>query len=722
MSVSSHDGSLGRSGLIIPENIPGDDLQPFRLEAVAGRVRQAGSQALTHAETAQTTWSGLPGVLESPQGAVMYAALGTPSSLAATIEHKFDRVAYALEEFAAAVRPIKNEFARIKEDAVAFRATIRWDERVWVSPAETHEYQFDAQASVTATRGYVRTADQVVEYLQGRGESTLVTGGRVKILAHWTQSSEHIDANNALMDRLADAYARLQNVEADCADAINRQRELCMAEVQKIEAWQLKQSGENTVALPWGSRVDEDRNCGESFWWGVGNAGKEAGVGFLGLFGYNGVRNDWTPEQAGQSWLGAVQGIGALLVLTCPPLTLLGKAGVPVLSDATDMGDAMLKGLIAYDAWAENPAEAAGRVLVNVGSLFIPGAGEVSAAIKALTAGSRIVDAAGDAARLGEAALSGLNKVDNLAGMLDNVGTTVGTGAKVDDLVSVGTKIDMPDSDLLHVGARAPDSATSPSSLLDGSDGGPGARAGDAETPAPRAPGTDSDVPASPVPHADTTPGDGAPLGAGDDGATSGSGSAGPDAPADTPAPPPAAGPGTEIAVREFMEPDELYRVINDGYGAAVFGDDLLGHYIKSQPTLGLPGSGRSFFLMPAEDILRITDSASAARQTGMSPSTMAAYAAGKDVYAILFPTDGMPLARPSAVDAGLNSPSGVWPHFLDEPNPTGPWGHTAVRGDDFYLRNPTRELVTPHGWQIGAGSVLVRFDSTGLQILRRYP
>lgn len=484
MSVSPHEGGLGQSGLIIPENIPGDDLQPFRLEAVAGRVRQAGTQALAQAEVAEATWAGLPGVLESPQGAVMYAALGTPSSLAATIGHKFDRVAYALEEFAAAVRPIKNEFARIKEDAVAFRATIRWDEQVWVKPSETHEYQFDAQASVTASRGYVRTVDEVVEYLQGRGESTLVTGGRVKILAHWTQSSSHVDANNALMDRLADAYARLQNVEADCADAINRQRDLCMAEVQKIEAWQLKQFGENTVVLPWGSKVDEDRNCGEQFWWGAGSAAKEAGVGFLGLFGYNGVRNDWTTDQAGQSWLGAVQGIGALLVLTCPPLVLLGKAGVPVLSDATDMGDAMLKGLIAYDTWAENPAEAAGRVLVNVGSLFIPGAGEVSAAIKALTAGSRIVDAAGDAARLGESALSGLNRVDNLAGMLDNVGNAVGPGAKVDDLVSVGTKIDMPDSDLLHVATKAPDAAP-PASFLDDGPSGPAPHAQDPATPAP---------------------------------------------------------------------------------------------------------------------------------------------------------------------------------------------------------------------------------------------
>lgn len=132
---------------------------------------------------------------------------------------------------------------------------------------------------------------------------------------------------------------------------------------------------------------------------------------------------------------------------------------------------------------------------------------------------------------------------------------------------------------------------------------------------------------------------------------------------------------------------------------------------------------------MPAEDILRVTDAASAARQTGMSPSTLATYRGnnssnpgGDGVYAVLFPTDGMPLARPTPVDAGLGTSEGVWPHFLDEPNSSGPWGHTAVAGDGFYLRNPTRELVTPAGWSIGPGSVLVRIADGGLQVLRRMP
>ncbi len=566
MSVSPRDGATGQSGLIIPENIPGADLDPAKLEGVASTLRAAGTSALTQAQAAETSWSGLPAVLESPEGPTIYAALGTPSEVAAAIERKFDKVSNALDDFAALLVPIKQTFEGIMSDAVDFRATITWDEKVWVSPSETKEYEANGSAMVSSTSYSTSystgsSLDEVIAYLKGRGESVRTVNGRPQILAPWTESSEHVDQNNALMDRLADAYTRLQNAEADCANAINRQREVCVADVEKIEAWQLKQSGENTVVLPWGSRVDEDRNCGESFWWGVGSAGKEALEGAAGLIGYNGVRGDWSWDQAGQSWLGAVQGIGALLVMVTPPLQLLGMAGVPVLKEANTMGQEMVKGLLAWDTWAENPSEAAGRVLVNVGSLFIPGAGEVAAAVKALSAGSRIVDLAGDAARLSEAGLAALNKLDNLAGPLDNlVGDAVGAGTKVDDLVTVGTKIDMPDSDLLHVGTRT--DTQPPSSFFDDSPSGPKPHTDQPGTPPTRTEDTggpttrsgDSDTPTGGHGGGDDAPTGG--RGGGDDAATGGHAGEDTPPPATDDTPPPASGGDDPVDPRSLDRTD----------------------------------------------------------------------------------------------------------------------------------------------------------------------
>lgn len=576
MSVSPHEGSGAASGLIIPDNIPGDDLKPSKLEEAAGTLRTAGTSSLAQATMAEDTWAGLPSVLESPQGPTIYAALGTPSEAARTIERKFYRVSDALDDFAAALRPIKTTFSQIKTDAVAFRATIRWDEKVWISPRETQEYEFDSLASTAASRGYVRTADEVIEYLQGRGERTMLSGGRVKILAHWTQSSEHIDQNNALMDRLADAYTKLQNAEADCANAINRQRDLCMVDVEYIEAWQLKQSGENTIVLPWGSRVDEERNCGESFWWGAGNAGKEALEGAGTLIGRDPLSGEFSWEMAGQGWLGALQGIGSLVIMTFPPSYLLGQLGVPVFKEAYDLTTGMGKGLLAWDTWAENPSEAAGRVLVNVGSMFIPGVGEVGAAIKAISAGSRIVNLAGDAASLTDNVLAGINKVDGLDTNFTNlVGDAAGAGTKMDDLVSVGIK--MPDGDVLHVGAKADTTPPPPPSSFVDSPPGPRPHAGEPTHPAPHSGGADApsrsridpDGPSTPRvdPDGSTTPhggdGPGAPHGGdGPDSPTPGHGADGADSTprttTDEPGPngPGAGGDTTPPSPREYQMMD----------------------------------------------------------------------------------------------------------------------------------------------------------------------
>ena len=580
MSVSPHDGGVQSSGLIIPENIPGDDLKPARLEYVARTLRTAGSGAVEQAELAESTWSGMPAVLESPQGAVIYGALASPSEHARAVDSKFDRVAAALENFAEALRPIKSEFAAIKRDAEDFRGTITWDERVWVSPQETKEYYGNALTTVSSSSTYTsysqpRTQSQVLEYLRGRGESARVSGGSVQILAHWTESSEHIDQNNVLMDRLADAYAKLQNAEADCANEINRQRETCLAEVEYIEAWQLKQSDELTVVMPWGSRVDEDRNCGESFWWGAGNAGKEMLEGVGALFGYNSLIDGWEWDRswqtAGQAWWGALTGIGSLLVVTSPPLLLLGMAGVPVLKDAVGMGQEMMKGLLAWDTWAENPAEAAGRVVVNVGSIFIPGAGEVAAAVKAMSLGSRIVDLAADGSRLATAALDGLTKLDGLLARVDGFTSEVTTAIR--DLVTVGTHLDLPDSSLLQVGARTPDAPTPPGSFLDDGtrprpgdgdaapprpvDDGPAPVHPDRDTPSdspspdgdpsgPAAPGHDP----GPVDAPPTSPGDGTPGGTPGDGVpgdgTPGDGTPGDGTPAD--------GPSAPLSQSEFAQ------------------------------------------------------------------------------------------------------------------------------------------------------------------------
>jgi len=140
------------------------------------------------------------------------------------------------------------------------------------------------------------------------------------------------------------------------------------------------------------------------------------------------------------------------------------------------------------------------------------------------------------------------------------------------------------------------------------------------------------------------------------------------------------------------------------GYGVAFFGENNIRFYNVENATLG--AKGKSFFLMPLEDSAVVTSAGSAARYTGMSPSTLKAYAGekGGDIFGISFPTKGMEVRLPTAADA-LGSP-----HFLEG-------GHTAVRLEGpnaGYLVNPTREFVVPGGNAVPSGAVMFRIGPNG--------
>ena len=138
-------------------------------------------------------------------------------------------------------------------------------------------------------------------------------------------------------------------------------------------------------------------------------------------------------------------------------------------------------------------------------------------------------------------------------------------------------------------------------------------------------------------------------------------------------------------------------------YGVAFFGETSLKYYTGSDTTLGAPG--RNFFFMPIEDSGAVTDAASAARYTGMSPSTLEAYKTGGDIYGISFPTDDLTFEPPTTADAA------GWPHFLEG-------GNTAVLTGDGpnagYFVNPTHEFLTPGGDPMPSGSTLFQLGSNG--------
>lgn len=386
-------GAARADGLIVADRIPGEELDPGRVRTVADGLVASRRRIASGADGVEAAWAGLPAVFESPEAAIVYCAMEPANRAARDFAGRLDTVSRTLEEYADRIQPIKAELAAVRAAAAAFVDEVGPDGLVWVNASETKRYEFDALATAGmgasgmvdgAAMGALLSPQDPVDYLISKGETARSGPVGPQILAPWHESGSYVDRNNRLLDRVADAYAKLSQAEADCADEINRQRTGGGASVARVEAWELKQSGAEAVDLPWGQRADEDRNCGESMWWGAGNALKETGQGLGGLaVGYDPQRNEyWRGDAYASAWKGFGLGIGSLALSLNPLASILGSMGVPVFKEANENVQAMAKSLVAWDTWGKNPGEALGMAAVGIGGFLVPGPGEAAGALK----------------------------------------------------------------------------------------------------------------------------------------------------------------------------------------------------------------------------------------------------------------------------------------------------------------------------------------------------
>ncbi|MBF4634831.1 hypothetical protein ITJ38_10500 [Agreia pratensis] len=412
--------SVGESteddGRIIPDKVPGTDLIPENIYSAADTFTTVAAGMRTNTESITTLWSGIPAVYEAPTADIVYAAMGPVSTEATTFADKADKVAAALSDFAENIATVKTECDTLRTDAQSFRDEI--DGGVWLSLHETTKYEALAisssssssssksgstyGSSTSSSSGSYELASgsgmsqaQGLDYLRAKGETVKASGGGIMILSDWKESSEHVDRNNQLLDRAADLYAKISGFEADCANTINAQRDSCVADVVPVESWMLKQDGEGTVDLPWGHRSEENRNCGESVWHGVGTGAKGfvESLGTLAL-GYNPQSdglfdvNVWGP-----SWVALGTNVGGLILATNPFAQAAGLFPGPfqtVMQKSNEILVDTFKGLTSWDEWSKNPGEAFGQVLFNAATIVVPGPKGLGGLLKGTTIGGKI--------------------------------------------------------------------------------------------------------------------------------------------------------------------------------------------------------------------------------------------------------------------------------------------------------------------------------------------
>ncbi|QGN34626.1 hypothetical protein [Microlunatus sp. Gsoil 973] len=425
--------------------MPGDNMNPEAIESAAGRIRGVGSNVSTTGGNVAKAWSGLKKGYHAPEQDTLFSAIQPAQKAATDFGTDMGKVATALETFAGEVRTIKAAVAKIRSDASAFLSGIH-----------------DGKITKQASGGYNPYA----------GGSLPAEPEEVD----WDSDQATVDANNALIRRTNDQQEQLWAAERKCANAIRdvyHAAHISAASESNPNGYGVTDIPDN-AETPWGKTVERKEGCGEMVVKGVfvdGLGGMAEGITSLVGFSWSG------PDGAGFSWSTAGHAWNGLAHLATGgplfyPLALLPGPVGNYIRTSIKTNINFVPSLVGIDAfakdpfakWKDDPARTFGSSLFNVGSLFIPVGGEVSAGGKAVAGGAKAVEGASDVAK-GSRGLEGLGDVAKVTGegadlsrIAGGVGKTeLGNLGKVTDDLGDGLKglektdIDVPNVPHDHV-------------------------------------------------------------------------------------------------------------------------------------------------------------------------------------------------------------------------------------------------------------------------------
>ncbi|MFF6997326.1 hypothetical protein ACFY93_20535 [Streptomyces sp. NPDC008313] len=349
-------------GAIDPAGIPHFTGNLDDVEKSAAGVHTAAENLAEHSHGVHSTFQGLSAFYQAPEAEKLFASTHTIPEEADTLKAELFTVASALEEYAAAVRPIVVRIEHIRAQATTFAASVEGDD-------------------------------------------------------DWHKDADKVSKNRGLRHDLADALEDFATAQNDCATKISRlvggpeymltptgDTALIPKNAQfngyDAEAW------EHAEKTPWGSPVEREYEGVEWLWHQSKSLVWDGFVinglnGTLdGLATLTGLRG-W--DQAGAAWKGLGDAVGGIGQYTMTPYDWVMDHTIG--PDEESAGEKrqkeaarnLFKGFVAYDDWKENPARAAGTLGFNALTLAA-GAGTGAGARSG--AGARALSALGKAGRL----------------------------------------------------------------------------------------------------------------------------------------------------------------------------------------------------------------------------------------------------------------------------------------------------------------------------------
>lgn len=377
-------GQCRADGLIDPDAIPGANIKAHQVESAGTAFSTSATDVQTRGSEVKTAWSKLGGSYTTPDSAELLAVMDGVETDTASLAATLQKVSTSLADYATAVAPIAKRLVELKAEAETFVAKALQGKTVgpW-------DPEHPANQGIV---GLVQHFDEVLDDVHLR----------------WDEYTPYVDENNDLLTKVAEQETKLSAASAECVNAINGLRtDMCLAPVEAVDYTAAVKADE---PMPWGSTGRGDQSCQESFDSGVVDAAKGTVEGLGGLIGYNSQTGEWGDGAwAGQSWLGFAESLGAIALMGSPPLLIAAALPPGVLPDVvrqtaqgiTDKQQAIVDGFVGSpEDWRDDPAHAAGGAAFNIGTLFIPGAGEIGAGAKVAAVGSRVAAMAADGSRL----------------------------------------------------------------------------------------------------------------------------------------------------------------------------------------------------------------------------------------------------------------------------------------------------------------------------------
>jgi hypothetical protein len=345
------------SKLVDPGEIPAVQADVERLETVAGWLQVDAARVRSAGLDVSAAWSGLAGVYHAPEGEQLVSALRP--------------VAVETDQFAGDVQVVAAALSQFAGVAGWLRSRLL-------------TAQFEANA--------LRTRAMAVE--------------------HWDRHADLVAENNRLVAEVDSAVVAYASAERECANRIEA--------LVGGASWHAVGSGGPRGAadpwvygpasipegtqMPWGAPVEVHKSCVQSSM-AVADALNPVGGGAAATAAFGrGELDAITGMAAGVEQLVDVSDWATFKASWAGMAALGGAQGQERQAQSVA---AMAKGMVASDEWATDPARAGGTAFFNVGSLFLPGGGEASAAGHAAEGASLLAKAAktGDAAGdLGKAA------------------------------------------------------------------------------------------------------------------------------------------------------------------------------------------------------------------------------------------------------------------------------------------------------------------------------